>query len=116
MKRDLTPAERRALRARAHHLDPVIMIGEAGLTPAVLHEIDNALRGQELIKIRVLGEDRGARAVLVDEICSALGASPVQRIGKILVVFRPRPEPASPKPAPRRGGRPRYRPKRHFQN
>jgi putative YhbY family RNA-binding protein len=112
----LTPAERRALRAQAHHLDPVIMIGEAGLTPAVLNEIDNALKGASLIKIRVLGDDRDARAAMMGEICSALGASPVQRIGKILVVFRPRPEPAGPKPAPRRGGRPRYRPKRSYQH
>ena len=114
--KDLTPAERRALRARAHHLHPVIMIGEAGLTPAVLNEIENALKGRELIKIRVLGDDRRARGALIVEICAALGASPVQHIGKILVIFRPRPESAEPKAAPRRGGKPRYRPKRRFQN
>jgi putative YhbY family RNA-binding protein len=114
--KELNPAERRALRARAHPLHPVIMIGEAGLTPAVLHEIDNALKGRDLIKIRVLGHDRTARAALIGEICAALDASPVQQIGKILVVFRPHPEPAGPKPAPRRGGRARYRPKRHFQH
>jgi putative YhbY family RNA-binding protein len=116
MMKALTPAERRALRARAHPLHPVILIGEAGLTPAVLHEIDNALKGRELIKIRVLGDDRDARAAMLGEICSTLGASPVQQIGKILVVFRPRPEPAGPQPAPRRGHKPRYRPKRTFQH
>jgi len=114
--KELNPAERRALRARAHHLHPVIMIGEAGLTPAVLNEIENALKGRELIKIRVLGHDRTARAALIGEICAALGASPVQHIGKILVVFRPRPETADPKPAPRRGRKPRYRPKRSYQH
>ncbi|MGH8648014.1 MAG: YhbY family RNA-binding protein, partial [Burkholderiales bacterium] len=86
------------------------------LTPAVLHEIDNALKGRELIKIRVLGGDRRAREALIGKICAALAASPVQHIGKILVVFRPRPESAEPKPAPRRGGKPHYRPKRKFQN
>ena len=112
----LTPAERRALRARAHHLHPVIMIGEAGLTPAVLKEIDNALKSHELIKIRVPGKDRSAREALIVEICAALDASPVQHIGKILVIFRLRPEPVEPKPVPRRGRKPGYRPKRFFQN
>ena len=112
----LTPAERRALRARAHHLHPVIMIGEAGLTPAVLKEIDSALKSHELIKIRVLGEDRARRKDLPGEICAALEASPVQSIGKMLVIFRPRPEGAEPKPAPRRGRRPQFRPKRSYQN
>jgi putative YhbY family RNA-binding protein len=117
--RDLTPNERRALRARAHHLHPVIMIGDAGLTPAVLKEIDIALKSHELIKIRVLGDDRERREKLVAEICAALAASPVQHIGKILVAYRPRPEgAASPKaPAPqRRRGKGKYRPKRHYQN
>ena len=114
--RILTPTERRALRARAHHLHPVIMIGEAGLTPAVLREIDIALKSHELIKIRVPGKDRSARETLINATCAALDARPVQHIGKILVIFRPRPEPAEPKPASRRGRKPRFRPKRHFQN
>jgi len=113
--KELTPAERRALRARAHPLHPVIMVGEAGLTPAIISEIDRALKSLELIKIRVLGDDRNARAAMIEQICAAHDASPVQHIGKILVVFRPRPEPAAPQPAPRRGRKPRYRPKRAFQ-
>ena len=113
--KELTPAERRALRARAHPLHPVIMVGEAGLTPAIISEIDRALKSLELIKIRVLGDDCNARAAMIEQICAALDASPVQHIGKILVVFRPRPEPAAPQPAPRRGRKPRYRPKRAFQ-
>lgn len=112
----LTAAERRALRARAHPLHPVILIGEAGLTPPVLNEIDVALKSHELIKIRVLGDDRAARKALIGKICAALGAGPVQHIGKILVVYRPRPEPAGAKPAPRPGRKPRYRPKRSYQH
>ena len=112
----LTSAERRALRAQAHHLHPVIMIGDAGLTPAVLKEIDLALKSHELIKIRVLGDDRARRKGLPDEICTALDASPVQSIGKMLVIFRARPEEDQPKPPPRRGRRPRFRTKRSFQN
>ena len=112
----LTPAERRGLRAQAHHLHPVIMIGEAGLTPPVLKEIDIALKSHELIKIRVLGDDRNRRAGMIGEICAAVDASPVQQIGKILVIFRPRPEEAASKPAPRRGRKPRFRSKRSYQN
>jgi len=112
----LTPAERRALRARAHHLQPVVMIGDAGLTPSVVKEIDVNLNSHELIKIRVLGDDRQQRKRLNDEICNALDASPVQSIGKILVIFRPKPAAEEKKTAPRRKGRklPR-RTKRSYQ-
>jgi len=95
---NLNPAQRRALKARAHHLHPVVMVGDAGLTPTVLHEIDINLKSHELIKIRVLGDDRTARAGLIDTICTQLEAAAVQHIGKILVIFRPRPDDA---PAPR---------------
>ena len=114
--KSLTPAERRALRARAHPLHPIVMIGEAGLTPAVLHEIDLALNGHELIKIRVLGDDREWRRRMPAEIGAALGASPVQHIGKILVLYRPRPELDPPQSVPRDRKKPRFRPKRRFQN
>jgi RNA-binding protein len=113
---ELTPTQRRALRARAHPLHPIVMIGEAGLTAAVLKEVDIALKSHELIKIRVLGDDRDRRASVIGEICAALDAAPVQQIGKILVVFRPRPEPTGPQPAPRPRRKPKFRPKRFFQN
>ncbi|MCI3952071.1 MAG: hypothetical protein K0R53_1568 [Burkholderiales bacterium] len=89
---DLTAAQRQALRARAHRLHPVVIIGEAGLTPAVLNEIDGSLKSHELIKIRVLGEDRGQRRGWLDAICRSLDAAPVQQVGKLLIVYRPRPE------------------------
>ncbi|MCC7487733.1 MAG: YhbY family RNA-binding protein [Burkholderiales bacterium] len=104
--KELTPAERRALRARAHALHPTVMIGGAGLTGTVLREIDLALKHHELIKIRMLGEDRGARRAALERVCEAADAAPVQLIGRILVVFRPGPEPdppvQAPPPAPRR--------------
>lgn len=77
------------------------MIGNDGLTAAVLREIDVALRAHELIKIRVFSDDRTAREDLLARICGAVAAAPVQHIGKLLVVFRPEPEPepeAPPKP------------------
>ena len=115
--KELTATERRDLRSRAHHLHPIVMIGEAGLTPPVLHEIDVALRSHELIKVRVLGDDRDRRGRLGAEICAALDAAEIQSIGKMIVLFRPRPEePADAKKASRRRPRkPRFRPKRHFQ-
>jgi putative YhbY family RNA-binding protein len=57
----LTPAQRKVHRAEAHHLDPVVMIGSDGLTPAVQKEADNALKAHGLIKIRVLSDDRTQR-------------------------------------------------------
>jgi RNA-binding protein len=114
----LTPAERRALRSRAHHLHPIVMVGEAGLTPPVLHEIDIALKSHELIKIRILGDERERRGRVREEICAALDAAEIQSIGKMLVVYRPRPEEtgeAKKKAAPRRQRKPKFRPKRRFQ-
>lgn len=94
----LTPARRRELRAQAHGLDPVVMIGDSGLTPAVLKEIDTSLNAHGLIKIRVLGDDRDARITHYDTICTELSAAPVQHIGKLLVIYRPQKEtPKEPK-------------------
>jgi RNA-binding protein len=89
MTPELTPAERKRLRARAHALNPVVMIGNGGLTPTVLNEIDGALRSHELIKIRVFSDDHDIRAAMLVEISARLGAAPVQHVGKILVVYRP---------------------------
>jgi RNA-binding protein len=95
----LTPAERRALRARAHDLRPVVAVGRQGLTEAVLHEIDVALRAHELIKVRAAEDDRDEREALALRICAALGCAPVQHLGKLLILWRPRPaEPAPTTP------------------
>ena len=88
----LTPAQRRDLRAKAHHLDPVVIIGQHGLTPAVLHEIDLGLIKHELIKLRVLGDDRDARNALLLRVCTEMDCAHVQSLGKVLVLWRPNPE------------------------
>lgn len=88
----LDPARRRALRAKAHHLDPVVTIGHHGLTPAVLHEIDVALRAHELVKVRVVGDDREGRDALLARLCTELDCAAVQRIGKLFVLWRQREE------------------------
>ncbi len=103
----LSPGERKALKARAHHLDPVVLIGDAGLTPGVMREVDLALRSHELIKVRVAGDDREARLAASDQICEQLGAAPVQQIGKLLVLYRPLPVEAEKPARPRRPSGPR---------
>ena len=89
----LTPAFRRELRARAHHLHPVVAIGQHGLTPPVLHEIDVALSAHELIKLRVFSDDRSERETLLGRICDELSCAPVQHLGKLLILWRQREEP-----------------------
>jgi putative YhbY family RNA-binding protein len=86
----LTPAERSALRSEAHALNPVVIIGEAGLTPSVLKEIDSSLNAHGLIKVRVFGDDRDERIGIYETICEELGAAPIQHIGKLLVLYRPK--------------------------
>ena len=86
----LTPAERSALRAEAHGLNPVVMVGEAGLTAAVMKEIASSLDAHGLIKVRVFGDDREARVAMYEQICGELDAAPVQHIGKLLVLYRPK--------------------------
>ena len=88
----LTPAERREHRANAHHLDPVVLVGGDGLTPAVKKEIDAALNAHGLIKVRVFGDDRAARELMYQELAAELNAAPIQHIGKLLVLWRPQPE------------------------
>jgi putative YhbY family RNA-binding protein len=91
---ELSPTRRRELKARAHALDPVVLIGGAGLSSAILAEIDRGLKNHELIKVRVNGTDRSGREAILEEICRRTGAQAVQHIGKILVVFRENLEPS----------------------
>jgi RNA-binding protein len=88
---ELSPARRQELKGRAHKLVPVVMIGGTGLSAAVIAEIDRSLKSHELIKVRV-NADRALRDAVFQEICRQTGAQPVQHIGKILILFRERPE------------------------
>ncbi|MBY0446501.1 MAG: ribosome assembly RNA-binding protein YhbY [Burkholderiales bacterium] len=85
---ELTSDQRRHLKSLAHHIDPVVMIGNNGLADAVIREIAVNLDAHELIKIRVLGDDRALREEYLQKICSELGAVAVQHIGKLLVIYR----------------------------
>jgi len=110
---NLTADQRRALRAQAHALNPVVSISQNGLTESVLQEIGISLASHQLIKIRVFNDDRALREQFLTSICEQLGAAPVQHIGKLLVIWRPAAEGQAPKPRSTRS-EPR-RTKRSFQ-
>lgn len=102
----LTTDRRRQLRADAHHLDPVVLVGADGLTPAVVKEVDGALNAHGLIKVRVFSDDRDVRRLALEQLTESLNAAPVQQIGKLLVLWRPVPpkekaEREDRKPGPR---------------
>lgn len=105
---ELTTIERRALRATAHHLHPVVAISQHGLTAAVLKEIDASLKSHELIKVKLHGIEREERDTLLATICAEMNCAPVQHIGNILVLWRENPEKAAPAtPRPRKKPEPR---------
>lgn len=93
----LSVTERKELRAFAHHLKPVVQIGEHGLRDAVLKEINTHLLAHQLIKIRVSEDDRSLRAEYFNAICAQLEAEPIHHIGKTLIIYRRNPlKPALP--------------------
>jgi RNA-binding protein len=105
----LTSARRSELRAQAHGLVPVVMVGDKGLTETVFAEVDRALKAHELIKVKAASNDREARAAWMEQLCERLDAQPVQLIGKILVLWRDNPDKAAkatakpaPKPVPKK--------------
>lgn len=85
----LTSQARSALRGAAHPLKPVVLIGEQGLTAAVIKEIDGALNAHELIKIRASSQEREDRETILASICQQLGCAAVHHLGKTLIVYRP---------------------------
>ncbi len=90
MAPSLTTRERAHLKGRAHALEPVVVVGQAGATPEVVAEVTRALAAHELIKVRVAASDRVARAATGDAIASRTDAAIVHRVGKVLVLWRPR--------------------------
>jgi putative YhbY family RNA-binding protein len=89
---ELTPEQRRALRAAAHHLHPVVTIAGKGLADTVVREIDRSLKAHELIKVKLAGIEREDRDALLAEICERLDCAPVQHIGNTLILWREKPE------------------------
>jgi len=88
----LTGKQRHYLRGLAHHRNPVVMVGDAGLTENVLAEIDQALAHHELIKVK-LRADREQREQMIQAICEQASCELVQKIGQIAVFYRPAEKP-----------------------
>ena len=91
--RELSVEQRKYLKGLAHTLKPAVMIGAQGLSAAVIKETGHALAAHELIKVRVLGDDRAAREAWFGELCAAVDAAPVQHIGKLLLLYKPAEKP-----------------------
>ena len=83
----LSPAERKELKARAHNLEPVVLIGSKGLTDEVVKEVDTALKAHELIKVRATLE-RDAREIAFQALCERTGAQAVKHLGQVFVIYR----------------------------
>ncbi len=79
---------KQALKAQAHHLKPVILLGAKGLTPAVIAETDSALLIHELIKVKINGAEKADRQIMATELCTSLNASLVQLIGNTAIIYR----------------------------
>jgi RNA-binding protein len=88
----LTPRERSHLKARAHALEPRVQVGHSGMTDAVAAEVDRALKAHELIKVKILGDDRHERKEIADAIAVRTDAALVQSVGKVIVLWRPKPD------------------------
>jgi RNA-binding protein len=88
LPQSLSATERRALRARAHPLHPVVIVGTSGLTEAVLKEVETALKSHELIKVKLASDDRDERTSQYGALSEALAATRVQQIGKIAILYR----------------------------
>ena len=86
----ITEKQRRQLKGLAHHLKPVVIVGQQGLSQAVLNEIDVALEAHELIKVRLASGDRDDRLRMKDSICSDAAAEWIQSIGHVAIFYRRR--------------------------
>ena len=84
----LNGKQRRELRARAHGKNPAVTVGAAGLTDAVLAEVDRALDDHELVKIRLAHDERAHRRAMTEQICHRLSAEHIQSLGKTALVYR----------------------------
>jgi len=88
MKR-LTNNQKKYLRTLAHDLKPVVMIGQHGLSEAVLSELDSTMKKHELLKIKIRADDRNKKKEMADKIIKLSEAFLVQIIGSVLIIYRP---------------------------
>jgi RNA-binding protein len=87
----ITSQQKKLLKARAHSLKPVVITGAAGISAAVMAEIDRALEHHELIKVRINAETPQQRAELAAGVCTGLLADHVQTVGHVVTLYREKP-------------------------
>jgi RNA-binding protein len=95
MSLTLTSRQRVHLKARAHALEPIVQIGKTGVQDSVVAAVDTALTAHELIKVKINDAERDEREEIAETLATRTGAAIVQRVGKIVVLWRPRPDPPS---------------------
>ena len=87
----LRPRERSHLKARAHALEPIVQVGQAGASDSVVAEVDRALAAHGLIKVKLAG-DRDKRDALAGTLAERTNSAIVQQVGRVAVLWRPRPD------------------------
>lgn len=88
----LKESQKKYLRSLGHHLKPVVTVADGGLSDALMAEYESTLNHHELIKVKLRLGDRSQRDDLVNELCSRSGATLVQRIGNVALIYRANPE------------------------
>lgn len=88
----LTTQQTKFLRAHAHHLSPVLWVGASGVTESVIAELNQTLDTHELIKVKLLNDDREARQAMINELCQQTAAMKIQVIGKVAILYRQHPK------------------------
>ena len=98
MPATLTARERTHLKGRGHSLEPIVHVGQDGLSDAVLLELDRALTAHGLIKVKINDADRHARKAMAAAICARTDAVAVQQVGKIVLLWRATADETAPVP------------------
>jgi RNA-binding protein len=89
---NLTPQQTRELKKLAHHLKPVVMLGQLGISETLINEIDLSLAAHELIKVKLAGSERTERLTMAQQISRQVQAELVQIIGQMAVLYRANPD------------------------
>ena len=88
----LSDAQLKYLRRLGHDRNPIVLVGQGGISPNLVTELDRALNDHELVKVRARVGDRDLRDEILDELAKATGSELVQRIGHVALYYRPRKE------------------------
>lgn len=93
MQKPLSNSQKKHLKGIGHHLSPVVIIGQGGLTDAVSAELARAVFDHELIKIKIPSDDKSARLALLEKACASCGATLVANLGRTALLYLKNPNP-----------------------